>query len=111
MAARKEGVEFTLLPNGDVLVTVTVAAGEPGHSDITSTARYRLSGTDFCAKAFPIFYQYYRDSWPPPPHHQDNAPKYKDGVRQMLDKPHDESLQPPDKDGIRRMHTRGLPGG
>lgn len=111
MPARKPSADFTLLTNGDVLVTVTVALGEDGVNDLTQIARCRLSNTDFCTKAFPIFYQYYRDNWPPPPHDQGNTPKYKDGVRQMLDEPLDETLQPPDEDGIRRTHTRGLPGG
>lgn len=67
MPARKPSADFTLLSNGDVLVTVTVALGEDGVNDLTQIARCRLSNTDFCTKAFPIFYQHYRDNWPPPP--------------------------------------------
>lgn len=62
----KPGVEFILLTTGEVLVTVTVATGEPGHSEITTTASYRISGTDFCVKALPIIWQNYSGDWPPP---------------------------------------------
>ena len=92
----KPGVEFLLLHNGDVLVRVTTTAGEEGRNHISHTASYRLSGNDFCAKAFPIFYQNYRDSWPPPTP-SSHAPV--------------DELQPPDADGIRRRHTKGISGG
>lgn len=111
-------VEFELLPTNEVLVSVTVSAGTKEQNDLTTTVRKRISTDEFCAKAFPIMHQNY-NSWPPGGYPDDankltdqhNAPKYKDGVRQMLDEPHDESLPPPDEDGIRRTHTRGLPGG
>ena len=59
-----KSVQFELLPSNEVLVTVTVSAGEPGKSDITTVARQRISCDEFCTKAFPIMYQNF-NSWPP----------------------------------------------
>ena len=60
-----KSVQFELLPSNEVLVTVTVSAGEPGKSDITTVVRQRIDCGEFCSKAFPIMYQHY-NSWPPP---------------------------------------------
>ena len=59
-----KSVQFELLPSNEVLVSVTVSAGEPGNSDITTVARQRISCNEFCVKAFPIMYQNFK-SWPP----------------------------------------------
>lgn len=59
-----KSVQFELLPSNEVLVSVTVSAGEPGKSDITTVARQRIDCGEFCSKAFPIMYQNFK-SWPP----------------------------------------------
>lgn len=65
----KPGVDFQLLPDGSVLVTLCVGTGEldaVGQGEITEIISYRMDGTEFMRKALPIALQNYAGDWPPP---------------------------------------------